>query len=216
MNVLESEPGLELAEVAIDEALIAETSGALKLRNVVIGQLDARGADLRKCAFDEACHVVSLIADDGTLLPEKFPRPSRIQLPEKVLAIPTEIEKWLYRHSSTGQRENTAAGVIPADVRGNDLLELVGRVSRYKSFWLKQGDDKSARRILDDPNWEKLREIVDKHDLLTTKENIGASGRPSTFYHLRRKNDILTEKVEDPQIANFYRSVVKEINAQKS
>ena len=60
------------------EALIVETAGALDLKNVTIAQLDVRGADIRRFSFDPACHVVSLIADSGTMLPLNFPCPFNI------------------------------------------------------------------------------------------------------------------------------------------
>ena len=54
-----------IADVSLDEAYLTETVSRVRLKDVVIGQLNARGADFRAVAFEGECAVASLIADQG-------------------------------------------------------------------------------------------------------------------------------------------------------
>ena len=208
MGVIDQDLGLVLSEVSIDEALVVETAGTLVLKKVIIAQLDARGADLRDFKFDLECHVFSLIADAGTVLPQVFPHPQRIQLHDRTLTIPAEIETWL---SGMPAANGSVSALIPAQFRSHDMFELIGRVAQFRHFWMRDSEERVARRILQNPHWNTLRVILAKNELLTVRQNVPAAGRPGNFVHIRRKDDILTENISDPQIRTFYQDVVEAI-----
>lgn len=210
-HVFEDELALALREVAVDEVLVTGTAGVITLNSVTMAQLDARSADLRAVTFGNDCYVISLIADEGTMLPDDFPCPQRIQSPQEVLTSPSDIQSWISKHSTAGRRELVANSVIPSDVREHELFDLLGRIARYRPFWIRLSDDKMARRILNDPYWDTLRDILAENELLTIRENLGASGRPSNFYHVRRKDELLSEDFSDTQISSFYRELVEKI-----
>ncbi|WP_431860581.1 hypothetical protein [Azospirillum sp.] len=199
-----------LSDIAIDQAVVTQTAGGLRLRSALITQLDAREADLRAFEFDNSCHIVSLLADSGTALPRNFPLPQRVQLPDKILNNNTEIEAWITAHSPDHRELGSAESTIPSDVREHELYYLIGRISRHKRFWIRDSDDKSVRRILQDPYWGTLRRILDKHELLVVR-NIGAAGPPTEFFHIKRKDQIIAEDMSDPVIRSFYEDVITEV-----
>ncbi len=205
MGVLDDDLDLVLSDVSIDEALVIETAGILTLRKVAIAQLDARGADLRAFIFDTDCHVFSLIADTATNLPHNFPSPQRIQLPDSILTDPAEIAEWL--SISGGHADDVSSAGIPAHLNNHGIIGLLGRACRYRSFWMRDGEEKATRRILQDPYWNTLREVLGRHGLLTVR-HVPASGQAGEFFHIRRKDAILA-KTTDPQIRGFYADVAK-------
>lgn len=216
ISAIEDVPGLRLTDVAIDEALVTGTAGSITLKGVVIAQLDARGTDLRAMTFDQNCHVISLIADAATALPPTFPQPQRVQLPGAVLTNPAQISQWILAPLPS-TREANQPPLVPSELRGHGLIELVGRVCRYRPFWIRDGDEseKAARRILDDSYWNTLRIVLENHDLLTVRK-ISAAGKPSLFFHVRRKDRIVSESSDDPQIVAFYKDIVDAIRAEDS
>ncbi len=213
-STLDADFNLVLVNVAIDEALIVETACPLTLESVIITQLDAREADLRAFSFGGNCHVISLIADAGTAVPIGFPHPQRVQLPERMLVDPTDIASWLAARSPHADDEISRIDQLPARVRKHDLFKLIGRIGRYRPFWLREGDhrgfDRGAERILDDPYWPKLRDTLIKHELVTVRD-VQASGSGGRFFHVRRKSDLLAKSTDDPQIAAFFNDVVAAI-----
>lgn len=212
MSALEEEGEFELADVAIDEALVIETAGILRLRGVTIAQLDAREADLRAFTFDPRCYVFSLIADETTRLPQGFPTPATIELPDRSLVRPEEAQEWIERNIS-GRVHAAEGGVVPAEFSNHEMIELIDRVSRHRSYWLRDGDDKASKRVLNDPNWEKLRELLERNGLLADRTDVQASGRPSHFFHIRQRDQLLARDVHDPKVRKFFADVVAEINS---
>ena len=207
MGALDQNLNLILSDVSIDEALVIETVSILTLKRVVIAQLDARGADLRAFSFDAECHVFSLIADVGTRLPLSLPRPRRIQLPDRVLTDPTEIAEWL--PGSLVEASQAISTDIPEHLRNHGIIELIGRACRYRPFWMRDGEEKVTRRILQDPYWETLRQLLMRHELLTVRHDVPASGQAGVFFHIRRKDDILAHRTSDARIRAFYDDVMK-------
>ncbi len=211
MGVLDRDLALSMSDVSIDEALVVETVSSLALRGVVIAQLDARGADIRAFCFDSECHVFSLMADARTALPQSFPLPQRIQLPGKVLTDPADILEWLA--VAFGQSEEDTSTGLPERVRNHEIIDLIGRACRYRPFWMRDGEERATRRILQDPYWETLRHILARHELLTVRHDVPASGQAGVFFHIRRKDDILAVLMSDPQIRAFYADIVTTIES---
>ncbi|KFC70781.1 hypothetical protein FG93_02537 [Bosea sp. LC85] len=194
--------------VSLDEVYTAETISNIVLDSVSIAQLYAREADLRNMEFNSECYIGTIIAD-GTFIPsDPMPRPSRLDLPDRMITVREEIEKWLRRQYSLA-----LGPVDPADidrVLGRfPLFNLLQRIARYKPFWIKDGDDRNARRILDDPDWPVLSELMKKHELLVEREDVPASGRPGTFFHVRKRQSLLQLIKPDEAIMPFLRELLK-------
>jgi len=171
--------------LSMDEGYLTETVAPIQLVDVSIGQLVARSADFRDVVFEGECNVTALIADPGTVPPRSIPRPTILALPDRTLYDPNEMAMWVSRQVKTFHTRE------PLSI--NDMLKrlppfaLLARIVRYKPFWLKDGDEKAARKILDDPHWEMVKQILEKHDLITERLDVPASGRPAPFYHIRNK-----------------------------
>lgn len=208
LGVCDGSDQLQLSDVSIDETVVLGTAGKIALENVTIAQLDIRGADIQAIDFRSGCHIVSLIADEATIVPDSLPRPDFVETPERSFRH-LEIDAWLRRREHTG---NSAPRVIPDRLRGHPLLALLARMARHRGFWIRSLEDKSALRILSDPHWETLKDILEKHELLTSRRDVPASGAPSYFFHLRRREDILHERMDDPDIRTFFQDVVAVAN----
>lgn len=186
-----------ISRVSLDEAYLSETVAELRLEQVVIGQLVARGADLRSVSFDTESAIASLIADNGTALPPSFPTPSVVSLTDNTLYDPQDIHAWLHdrmRASLWDSQIDWSAALAQLGP-----FSLLARISRYKPFWLKDGDEKAARRILDDPHWPLVKELLEKHELISERYDVPAAGRPSPFYHIKNRVGLmdLSEPAEE-------------------
>jgi hypothetical protein len=174
-----------LQDLSIDEVFLAETVAHMQLEGVVINQLTAVGADMRALHFDEHCAIVSLISDEGTIPNRSFPPPTVVSLPTRTTYDPVEILDWLHHKYNLSLIQS---GNSLNDLLSNfGLFDLLARVARYKPFWIKDSDEKGARRILDDENWPILKNFMTKHDLLVERTDIQASGRPAPFYHIKNR-----------------------------
>jgi len=194
-----------LRDLSIDEAFLAETVPLIKFESVVINQLTATGADIRAVQFDKHCAVVSLIADEGTIPNESFPTPTVMLLPTRTTYEPEDIRNWLYRKYSNSRAQHVER--LDAIIKHFGLFDLLARVARYKPFWIKDGEEKSARRILDDENWPVLKDLMTKHNLLVERTDIQASGRPASFYHVKNRSALMNLDDVRASMTAFFREL---------
>lgn len=194
MSVRETAEPIVISDVSIDDAYLAETVSPVTLKNVTIAQLYARGADLGLLQYEGHGLIVSLIADQNTIPPERFPNPSYIVLPEKTLSEKEDKSRWI-ADRFLSNLENKPIDVNEFFNRF-PLFTLLHKFARTRSYWLKEDEDKSSRRIFDDEHWPELKSILLQHGLLLISENVGADGRPGTFYHLKNKQGLLA--LSDP------------------
>lgn len=205
-SVTPLEQAVVISDLGIDEAWAAETVSAITMERVAVGQLYARGADLRSITFVDACFVVTLVADEGTVLPESMPAPSILSLPNRTMTDPGEILSWVRQH-----RPNTAdlSQSISFSLSNFGLFPLFTRLVRCKPFWLKLDDTRgTAKKILEDPNWGDLRQIMLKHNFLVERFDVPASGPKEAFYHVRRKGMLLGQEAPDAEMEAFLRDLV--------
>jgi hypothetical protein len=197
-----------ISDAVIDEAFLSETVSPIRLSKVSIGQLYGRSADLRAVEFTDECHIYSLVADDGTIPSKSLPLPATVELGDMSLRNPDDIGKWLRRqfHSANPNFRRD----IAATLSNLGPFELLARLVRYKPFWLKDCDDRSARRILDDPNWEMLRDLLLKHDLLVERTDVPSGGRPGHFYHVRDKGAFMDLTDPAEKLAPFLLELLEE------
>lgn len=194
-----------LRNISIDEVFLTETVAHVHLENTIINQLSAAGADMRALHFDAPCAVYSLIADGSTIPHSTFPMPTVVSLPDRTTYDPAEIERWLqHQYSASVFRSGRS---LSDALRNFGLFDLLARVTRYKPYWIKDGDEKGARRILDDENWPALREILMKHGLLIERTDVPASGRPAPFYHIKNRAALMDLDNPDAEAAAFFSDV---------
>lgn len=194
------------SDVSIGEAYLTETISAISLTDVVISQLTARGADLRAAQFDGNSAIVSLVADDSFIPSQTMPKPGVVELNEKTIYNSSDIANWLRKQYFKGIE---LEGVSVADaLKGIDFFDLLNRIARYRPFWIKEGDDGVGRRIIDDPNWPALKELMLKHDLLVERADLPASGRPGRFYHVRGRDKLNISRSDRSPASDFMKEFV--------
>ncbi len=188
ISVVEPSFEFELSDVSIDDAYISETVAPVKLKRVTIAQLDARTTNFENIEFND-CDIATLVADEGTVPSESTPTPGVLALAESTITDSDEINHWLGTRFI--EEKGWWSDVSLVDVFGqHDAVKLLLRFARYKPFWLVDGDEKGARRILDDPFWDKVLGALEGHDLILRKNNVQASGKNTTFFHLRNRAEL--------------------------
>lgn len=206
---------LALENISLDDVYLHGIVENISLINVTINQVYCRSADMSHVNFKGSCHILSLIADESTVLPRSFPRPSYLVLPSETITDLEEMSRWVIeRLISNIKLESRDMKKFLLDF---PLFMLLNRLARIRSYWLKDGEERATRRILDDIYWPKLREILIRHELLVEKDNIGTGGRPSKFYHLRNKQHLIEFEKPRPEVVPFLHDLLAEsMNEEKT
>lgn len=202
-----------LVAIEIDEALIQGTAQNAELESVHISQLYAQNADLSALKFSN-CRVVTLVVTPSTRVPPSMPKPALIEQIttdsrlENMILAPEDVQTWLNEHGGIPDSNISANdGPISAPVRNHGLFKLLGRACRYKNFWISFDELGSERSITADDHWKNLEELLTRHNLVR-KEVKHPSGKPAEFLHIKRKEDLLDEKLDDPQIKDFFDELI--------
>lgn len=201
---------LILRDVEINEVRMTGVCDPVMISGVVINQFDCRNCDLGAITFDNSS-ILTIIADNLTVLPESFAMPARIQdvtLSGRSITNPAEVAEWIARHTrnSTNQRDE----IIPESLKDHEALNLLYKACRLRQYWLRRGDDIRATRILEDRNWNFLQELLKKHQLIRIEQR-PASGTDAQFIHIRYAREILSSSTEIGQVSEFLRDLVLEI-----
>lgn len=193
----------EVGDIDIDESRFFGTAANSTLRGVVINQFDCRGANLAAVRFENSS-ILTLISDLETLLPNDFPRPTRIRdvtRSGETLSSPAEINLWISAHLENPPEPTV--GLIPANLQDHPAIKLLHRACRLRQYWLRRGDDVYASRILDDGNWWVIEETLNENNLLRVEVR-QASGSDARFIHIRQADAILREDPTEPDVVNMY------------
>lgn len=205
LSVTSAEEVISIADVAIDEARLSETVSALRLQRVSVNQLDVRDADLRLVEFVD-CNVVTLVGSDSTIPSTSIPAPKVLATERETFTNPQQMEAWFAKQhwKVAGFPEFSLQEMLAR----MPMMQLLSRVARYKPFWIKDGDDKSARKILDDPQWDQLRAMLEKHGYLLVRNDVPASGKNAMFYHLRSRESFLNIDSSHTDLLPLLREIV--------
>lgn len=194
---------IELREFQIDDAVIRGTCPQATLINIEINQLDVRGADLSGLTWQEST-VGSLLADESVRVSASIPPPTKISMLNGTEIIGTEeVAAWLDAH---GRNEQTTSsgGLASQALRKKSIFSLLMRAARLRQHWMRaDNDDFQASKIVNDPDWIELCRILKSHDYLR-EEVRQASGRASKFYHLKNREDILSEAQDDAALRALF------------
>lgn len=149
-----------------------------------ISILYAAGADIREVVFKDGTGIVTLEIDRLSLLAEGMPLPQILVRPEGTTADHAEIASVLTPSDVVGRSETSFTWP-------EDVAELLGRIDRYRSFWLRtdeeigQERDRAVYKIISHPQWLTVYEALKELDFVTVK-TLGASGARSEFVHFRQ------------------------------
>jgi hypothetical protein len=204
-----------MRQLDLDEAVIHGTASAATIDMITINQLDARGADLQSLSFSDST-IVWLIADHGTLLGESFPTPHFVKdeghASAGTITQPDEVKRWLDERSPS--RKLDATSLISDKVREHEIFRLLGRACRLRQYWIRSFGDEIAEKVVENPYWEELSELLMSHDFMRMERNKPAKGKPSIFYHIKQPQRLLAEDTSDPQVVSFFRDLTSFVEQQ--
>ena len=157
------------------------------LRETPISILYAAGADIRNVSFEDGVSIATLEIDRKSLLAESLPTPHTLVRPEGTITVPSEIEAALGSNNARNEGTATESELVWPQ----EIAELLGRIDRYRAFWLRttedgaKGKDKLALRITRHPQWPEVYEALKEFGLITVK-SLAASGSRADFVHFRQ------------------------------
>jgi hypothetical protein len=196
--------------VDVDDTVVTGTAQSVLVSNVSINQLDIKEADLSAVTF-ESCTIGALIASDVSRVSPSFPDVAWIQLVEpqgdSTLMMEHEIRDWINRHGRLVEVSREAG--LPASVREHDLYRLLQKMCRamLRQHWIRSDGDDYVTRLVRDPWWGELQQLLVGSGLLQVKQNKPASGPPSNFFHIRHAKEILSLDVQNAQVAGLVAAV---------
>ncbi|HYD38396.1 MAG TPA: hypothetical protein VEA60_12330 [Allosphingosinicella sp.] len=189
-----------LTGFALDEVALRGEVSDVTLKQGTISLLDARGCDFSKVVFDDV-QVATLLADDATRAGASCPTPFNLQVVRagRVNAIfdPTERDRWIGRHRAAREESGTSPEW--------DLLIRLCRVI-LRQNWIREVEDDMAGKLLRQPEWPKVRDILEQHELLQIRQGVHAAGPRSNFYRIHRAEEFLQPESDD--------SIVQEIRRE--
>lgn len=180
---------LNIKNVGISELYFPFAApNGISFRDTAISILHAASADLRNVVFESGVHISTLEVDRRTQLPSQAPHPHMLVHAGGTTSDPSEIQSIL----------NPDTQLSDADLNwSDDLLEILGRIERYRTFWLRTNiddTDPQGRRIVTHPEWPAVFDALRKLDLVTVKIK-QASGPNAEFIHFRQ--DVILTEHED-------------------
>lgn len=194
----------------IDDALLRGTAAALKLKNCSINQFDIRDSDVSNIEFED-CLIGGLIVNNLTKVGESL-QAAYIQKETagggEVVLVSDPLEMALLLEGIGGKKVGVSINTENLEKWSHPIIRLLERVLRYRGYWIREDsdDDMLVAKIVTDPYWTKLLEVLESHDFLS-KQKRQASGRSSNFYHIRRP-DILSDR-NNPEAKQFYVELLK-------
>ena len=192
--------GTSIGGFQVDDAVIRGTVPSCLFHNMVIKQLDVRGADLSGVEFD-SCSILQLISDEASRFSRTFPNVDAILTSSgSNLTEQDVLAAWLDAH---GRRPADGVSAVEK-LETHPAYKLLGKACRLRQYWLRSEGDHHAARILNDQWWPMLEVVLRKHDLLREEVDRQASGRSSTFYHVRQADRLLKQDRGDAEIMSFF------------
>ena len=188
----------ENAELRVQDVGIGElhfpfaAPPGITFRRTPISILHAASTDIRKVVFQDGVSIATLEIDRKTLLANEMPHPQTL----------------VHHGGTTAEPEAIAAIIAPPGESGSgktelawpeELAELLGRIDRYRSFWLRTagdagyGRDRPGLRIVSDPEWPRVYEALKALELVTVR-NRDAAGSRSDFVHFRQDVRVLESR----------------------
>lgn len=189
-------------DTGVDDLLFQGSVPNLSFRRVAVNRVYAHSADLSQVHVSTDSSINTLLLDDDTIPNSDWPNPSIVEFPDRVLRERAEIDGWLQGFRPIESVHSSISA---------EALHLLGRVSRYPSFWLR-GDpaqsDIVGSKILSHSDWDALKELLLSNDLLEIDDSRDAAGRPAVFFHFKNRDRIkllMSEHCTDPFLDKLIR-----------
>ncbi|MFG1478619.1 hypothetical protein V5F53_08100 [Xanthobacter sp. V4C-4] len=180
---------LQISDIGLGELHFPFAApGGISFRGTTISILHAAGADLRKVHFSDGVVIVTLEIDGRTRLPSPIPLPQILVSQEGTTADQNVIKGAL----SPTEVVNDPTKLVWSE----SLAELLGRIDRYRTFWLRTNindADPPGRRIIAHPDWDRVFSALKELDLVTVKTR-QASGTSSAFIHFRQDSLLMEHR----------------------
>jgi len=177
---------LEIGDVGLGELYFPFAApDGITFRGTTISILRAASADLRKVRFEGGVVIVTLEIDRRTLLPSHIPLPQILVRKEGTTADQDDIRRAL----SPTEVDNDLDRLVWSE----SLSELLGRIDRYRTFWLRTNvndTDPPGRKIIAHSDWERVYSALKELDLVTVKTR-QASGTGAAFVHFRQDMSLM-------------------------
>ncbi|MYB38987.1 MAG: hypothetical protein F4Y26_16710 [Gammaproteobacteria bacterium] len=181
-----------LEGLSIDEALIEETPGTASLRDVVVNQLDLRGANVGELCF-ENCSVHTLIVDDLTQVSESLPIPAMLRRENTASPVtvtdPAVIQEWLGGHGKLDGESDATEDPI-AEFRMHDFVKTLERACRAKAFWIPVAGDDTGSRFAKSAAWPTVMQFLEEQGV-GSRSIKGVAGQRNDFFRIRNRGDVL-------------------------
>ncbi|WP_156117265.1 NACHT domain-containing protein [Xanthomonas sacchari] len=191
----------------VDDAVIQGSLPTCIFYNMVVHQLDVRGADLSQVIFD-SCSFVQVIADDATRFSASFPDAGALILANSEnITEPGAISTWIDSHGRIKSKSESSF----AQLEAHPAYKLLGKACRLRQYWLRSEGDQHAIRILSDSWWPALEKVLRAHDFLR-EEIRQASGKSSTFFHIRQAERFITSPESHEELQDFFRDLLSEVS----
>lgn len=153
--------------------------------DTTISILHGASADFRSLTFEDGVYISTLEIDQRTRRSDSMPLPQMLVYPGGTTGDPREIEAAL---------NPTRVSVSERGLEWpEDLIELLGRIERYRTFWLRTDvdhADQQGRRIVCHSDWLRVYGALKELDLITVKAR-SASGTRSEFVHFRQDVNLM-------------------------
>ncbi|MCY1669958.1 ATP-binding protein [Novosphingobium sp. SL115] len=155
----------------------------ITIRDTMISILYAGSADLRHVKFESGTFISTLEINEQTQLPlpmPKYIKPQTLVRREGTTTDPREIQSFFEAYNPADADDGLAWQP--------EVAELLGRIERYRTFWLGTNlDDTDAlgRRIISHQDWPKVYAALQDLDLVTVKSRQVSGTRP-VFIHFRQ------------------------------
>lgn len=154
-----------------------------------INRLDVCGANLADVEFART-KVTTLIVDDSTRVGRSLPVIESLEvrggdrpLLEKDHAA---IQSYLLNRSIE------KSGDEGASISAVKLLDRVAR-RLVRHFYLREHDDDDGSVLLRDPEWDRVRRVLSKHQRLEVHRRKSMGGRPSALIRVKRPKELLDQ-----------------------
>jgi len=191
-----------LSNQSLDEALLRGDMPAFSITTTDISQLDARGANLMAMSMSNSS-INTMVVDATTRLPLTWPMPRILKIDDDVrslLTIPSEIQAWISKHSFSFPSD-------PSQDRDHSILfERICRAT-LRQFWIRATGDDPAARLLARPQWQAIKPILERHNLLKVRKNVATGGPKSDFYRIERAREFLDPSSKDEVITRVIQEI---------
>lgn len=152
-----------------------------------ISRMDVVGADISRVRFQNV-RVGTLVVDNSTVFGDSLPIVSAIEVRESGRSFierdPQKISEFMIARRFVGDPEFAKSEIVA-------LLDRVARRAVRYFYLRQQGDDDIGAILLNDPSWQQVRGVLDKHHRIEIKKGKAMHGRPSPLIRIINPKKLL-------------------------